>query len=253
MTNTRVCSTPPRVRGRGGPEPRRERCVIARARSGSLHSSSSIPAKRWPRASSRSSAASVLAWPSSSSLTQVRSTLANSSASPCARSMPLGPDAPISAAVSIHCCERTASPLSASARPGLQDAERISERTASLCGSRISSRRISTSNSRSRGDSSAMSASIPASTARSISLIWAARIASVEANSARNSASDSFASEAICDRPICSNLCSASSDIKLAIALSRLDLLPALASAARALERRLDLRAMANLLNARYP
>ena len=58
-----------------------------------------------------------------------------------------------------RCCERTARPFSASARPGLREADRSSERTASLWGARISSRRISTSNSRSRGNSSAMSAS----------------------------------------------------------------------------------------------
>ena len=66
--------------------------------------------------------------------------------------------------------------LSANARPGLRRAERISERTASLYGASASSRRISTSNSRSRGGSSAMSASPPASTARSMSLMWAAKI-----------------------------------------------------------------------------
>ena len=104
--------------------------------------------------------------------------------------MPRGPAAPMSAAVSIHCCERTASPLRARARPGLRTAERISERTAALCGASSSIRRISTSNSRSRGGSSAMSASSPASTARSISFTWAARIASVEPNSPRRSASE---------------------------------------------------------------
>ena len=45
-----------------------------------------------------------------------------------------GPAAPMPAAVSIHCCERTAMPLSASASGGLRRAERSSERTASWCG-----------------------------------------------------------------------------------------------------------------------
>ena len=48
--------------------------------------------------------------------------------------MPLGPLAPMPAAVSIHCCERTAMALSASASGGSRRAERSSERTASLCG-----------------------------------------------------------------------------------------------------------------------
>ena len=48
--------------------------------------------------------------------------------------MPLGPLAPMPAAVSIHCCERTAIALSASASGGSRRAERSSERTASLCG-----------------------------------------------------------------------------------------------------------------------
>ena len=96
----------------------------------------------------------------------------------------------MSAAASIHCCERTASPLSARASPGLKLAERISERTAALCGASTSIRRISTSNSRSRGGSSPMSASPPASTARSISFMCAARIAIVEPNALRSSASE---------------------------------------------------------------
>ena len=48
--------------------------------------------------------------------------------------MPLGPAAPMPAAVSIHCCERTAMALRASASGGSRRAERSSERTASLCG-----------------------------------------------------------------------------------------------------------------------
>ena len=80
-----------------------------------------------------------------------------------------GPEAGISAAVSIHCCDRTANPLSATARPGLRPAEWMSERTAALWAESASSRRISTSNRRSRGGSSAMSASMPASTRRSTS------------------------------------------------------------------------------------
>ena len=66
--------------------------------------------------------------------TQVRSTEPNSSARPCARIMPRGPEALMPAAVSIHCCERTAKPLSARASGGLRRAERNSERTASRCG-----------------------------------------------------------------------------------------------------------------------
>jgi hypothetical protein len=73
---------------------------------------------------------------------------------PCARTMPRGPEASIPAAVSIHCCERTASALSASASGGLRVAERMSERTAARCGASISSLRISTSNRRSRAGSS---------------------------------------------------------------------------------------------------
>ena len=104
-----VCA-PPRASARG------------RRRPESRHRSSSRPDQRWPRASARSSAAIVRARPGSSSSTQVRSTEANSSASPCARTMPRGPAAPMSAAVSIHCCERTARPLSASARPRIAHA-----------------------------------------------------------------------------------------------------------------------------------
>ena len=89
-------------------------------RSGIRHMSSSSPDQRWPLASARSSAASVRESPSSSSSTQMRSTLANMSASPCARNCPSGPAALILAAVSIHCCERTASALSASASTGLR-------------------------------------------------------------------------------------------------------------------------------------
>ena len=40
----------------------------------------------------------------------------------------------MSAAVSIHCCDRTASPFKAKANPGLRVAERVSERTAALWG-----------------------------------------------------------------------------------------------------------------------
>ena len=100
-----------------------------------------------------------------------RNTCANKSASPCARSMPRGPAAPMSAAVSIHCCERTASPFKAKARPGLRAAERRSERTAALCGASSSSRRISTSNRRSRGGSAMSSSPPPASTARSMAFM----------------------------------------------------------------------------------
>ena len=83
----RARSSPAAVARRAGSrmQPRR-----LQAACGIRQRSSSRPAKRWPRASSRSSAASVCVLSSSSS-TQVRSTLANSSAKPCARTMPLGP------------------------------------------------------------------------------------------------------------------------------------------------------------------
>ena len=135
--------------------------------------------------------------------------------------MPLGPDALMPAAVSIHCCERTATPLSAKARPGLRRTERISERIASRCGAINSRRRISTSNSRSRGVSSSMSASPPASTARSSSFTWAANIARVEPNSERSSASVRPAVSAISASPICSKGFSASSAISASMARSR--------------------------------
>jgi hypothetical protein len=83
--------------------------------------------------------------------------------------MPLGPVAAISAAVSIHCIERVARPLTASVRPGLNIADCRNDFTAALSAARISRRRISTSNSRSRGGSSARPGSMPSSTARSTS------------------------------------------------------------------------------------
>ena len=74
----------------------------------------------------------------------------------------------------------------------------------------------------------------------------AARIASVEANSPRSSASDTPARAAISARPICSNGCSASSAMKRCDALSRLDAGGGARGAGRraGLERRLALRAM---------
>src|SRR5436309_2772118 len=83
--------------------------VTVRTAAGIRRRSSRKPDQRCPRASARSSAAMVRARPGSSSLIQVRSTDPNKSASPCARTTPRGPEAPMSAAVSIHCCERTAS------------------------------------------------------------------------------------------------------------------------------------------------
>ena len=223
------------------------------AQAGIRQRSSRNPDQRCPRASARSSAAMVRARPGSSSLTQVRSTEANSSASPCARTIPRGPAAPMSAAVSIHCCERTARPFRAKARPGLRAAERVSERTAAWCGASTSSRRINTSNRRSRGGSSAMSASPPASTARSTSFISAARIASVEPNRPRSSESETPARLAISAKPICSIGSSASSAMKASMMRSRSDL-PLLAAAGadecaarRAAGRRAGLRAMAEL------
>ena len=96
-----------------------------------------------------------------------------------------------------------------------------SERIASLYGASASSRRISTSNSRSRGGSSAMSASPPSSTMRSMSLTWAAKIASVEPNSARRAESVMPARPATSARPICSKGCSASRAISASMALAR--------------------------------
>ncbi len=111
------------VVGRDRARRRRRRAAASRRvrarRSDAMRSAGrrGMPDQRCPRASARSSAAMVRARPGSSSSTQVRSTDANSSASPCARTMPRGPAAPMSAAVSIHCCERTASPFKAKARP----------------------------------------------------------------------------------------------------------------------------------------
>src|SRR5580698_8420935 len=70
----------------------------------------------------------VRASPGSSSRTQVLSTEPNNSAKPCARSTPRGPEALISAAASIHCCERTAKPLSARASGAQQRAYRLAMR-----------------------------------------------------------------------------------------------------------------------------
>ena len=61
----------------------------------------------------------VRARPGSSSSTQVRSTDANNSASPWARTKPRGPAAPMSAAVSIHCCERSRQPLQGEGEAGI--------------------------------------------------------------------------------------------------------------------------------------
>ncbi len=79
---------------------------------------------------------------------------------PWARTSPFGPDEPISAAASIHCCDRTERPFSAKARPGLRVAERASETgSRALYGASASNRCISTSNSRSRRASSLNSSS----------------------------------------------------------------------------------------------
>ena len=105
----------------------------------------------------------------------------------------------------------------------MRTAERINERTAALCGASSSIRRINTSNSRSRGGSSAMSASSPASTARSICFTKAARIAKVEPNAPRSSESETPAPLAISAKPICSIDFSASSAMKASMMRSRSD------------------------------
>ena len=66
-----------------------------------------------------------------------------------------------------------------------------------------------------------MSLKSSASTARSVALMWAASIASVEANSPRNWASDTPARPAMSAKPISSNGFSARSARKAATILSR--------------------------------
>ncbi len=171
----------------------------------------------------------VRAWPGSSSLIHVRSTDANRSASACARIIPPGPLASRSAAANIHCCERTASAFSAMAIPGSRRHERSSERTASLRGSRISSRRMSTSNNRSRADSSAMSGSRAASTLRSVSFTWAATMASFDPKPARSSESERLARPAISPNPIWSIGFCARRSMNASMIRSRTDLVSSVA------------------------
>ena len=118
------------------------------------------------------------------SSTQVRSTWANRSAKPCARTMPLGPDAPMPAAVSIHCCERTASAVECQRQPRIDCAPSGSANASPPCADRAARAGASARRTAARAGTPhpCRGRSRPAPCGR-VSLTWAARIASGEENS----------------------------------------------------------------------